>query len=132
MALDKSMKVLVIDDMLTMLKIQKTMLSKIGFTNIHQAKDGAPAWEMIQQAHDQGEPFQFVISDWNMPEMSGIELLRNVRADERFKSLPFLMVTAESEQGNVVEAVKAGVSNYVVKPFTQDTFAGKINKVFGV
>lgn len=130
MAINAGMKILIVDDMSTMLKIQKQMLKKMGFTNITEANDGAPAWELVQAEHDKGEPFEFVISDWNMPELSGIDFLRNMRGDDRFKTIPFLMVTAESEQGNVVEAVKAGVSNYVVKPFTADTLQEKIAKIF--
>ena len=130
MPLDPSMKVIVIDDMNTMLKIQKSMLKKMGFTNIIEANDGKPALKLIQEAHDAGAPFQFIMSDWNMPDMSGLDLLKNLRADERFKKVPFLMVTAESEQANVVEAVKAGVSNYVVKPFTYDSLLAKIAKIF--
>ena len=130
MPLDPSMKVIVIDDMNTMLKIQKSMLKKMGFTNIIEANDGKPALKLIQEAHDAGAPFQFIMSDWNMPDISGLDLLKNLRADERFKKVPFLMVTAESEQANVVEAVKAGVSNYVVKPFTYDSLLAKIAKIF--
>lgn len=131
MAVDANMKIIIIDDMQTMLKIQKAMLTKLGFTNIEMAPDGAPAWDMIQKAHDQGTPYDFIMSDWNMPEMSGLELLKHCRADSRFQTTPFLMVTAEADQANVIEAVKAGVSNYVVKPFTQDVLAEKISKIFG-
>lgn len=130
MPLNPAMKVLIVDDMNTMLKIQKSMLKKMGFTNITEANDGKPALKLIHEAHDAGEPFEFIMSDWNMPDMSGLDLLKNLRADERFKKVPFLMVTAEAEQANVVEAVKAGVSNYVVKPFTYDSLMAKIAKIF--
>ena len=92
MAVDANMKIIIIDDMQTMLKIQKAMLTKMGFTNIEMANDGAPGWEMIQKAHDDGSPFDFIISDWNMPDMTGLELLKHCRADDRFKTTPFLMV----------------------------------------
>ena len=131
MSTDPNMKIIIVDDMQTMLKIQKAMLTKLGYKNIEMANDGAEAWPKIQEAHDRGEPFDFIVSDWNMPEMSGLDLLKNCRADDRFKTTPFLMVTAEAEQANVVEAVKAGVSNYVVKPFTQDVLHEKISKIFG-
>ena len=77
------------------------MLSKMGCKDLHEADDGAPAWEMIQQAHADGIPYQFIVSDWNMPQLTGLDLLKNIRADERFKTLPFLMITAEAEQANV-------------------------------
>lgn len=130
MAFDPKQKILVVDDMNTMRKVIKNMLVKLGCDNIHEANDGIPAWELLQQAHDQGEPFQFILSDWNMPGMTGLDLLKKVRADERFKKTPFLMVTAEGEQGNVVTAVQAGVSNFIVKPFNNKTLLDKIEKIF--
>lgn len=130
MALKANMKILVIDDMSTMRKIIKKMLNEIGFTNLAEADDGATAWPMIQEAHANGEPYEFIVSDWNMPKMSGLDLLKNVRASEEFKTLPFLMITAEAEQGNVVIAVKAGVSNFIVKPFSASTLKEKIDKIF--
>jgi two-component system chemotaxis response regulator CheY len=130
MAIDLTMKILIVDDMNTMLKIQKAMLKKLGYTNILEANDGIPAWSLLQQEHEKGDPVKFIMSDWNMPGMTGMQFLKNCRADERFKKVPFLMVTAEAEQANVVEAVKAGVSNYVVKPFTIDSLTAKINKIF--
>lgn len=130
MALDLKMKTLVIDDMNTMRKIIKKMLKEIGFINIEEANDGKPAWQMIQEAHEAGTPYQFIVSDWNMPGLSGLDLLKQIRADERFKKLPFLMITAEAEQSNVVIAVKAGVSNFIVKPFNKATLQAKIDKVF--
>lgn len=130
MALDPSMKTIVIDDMVTMRKIITKMLKSFGFTNIHEADDGATAWPMIEEALKGGEPFEFIVSDWNMPKMSGLELLEKIRTHETLKSLPFLMITAEAEQQNVVKVVKAGVSNFIVKPFTPDTLKDKINKIF--
>lgn len=130
MALDTSMKVIVIDDMMTMRKIITKMLKNMGFTNIQEADDGATAWPMIEEAHASGEPFQFIVSDWNMPKMSGLDLLIKIRATEGMKATPFLMVTAEAEQSNVVKVVEAGVSNFVVKPFKPDTLKEKIDKIF--
>lgn len=130
MALKADMKILVVDDMGTMRKIIKKMLGEIGFKNLTEADDGAPAWDMIQQAHDSDEPYEFIVSDWNMPKMSGLDLLKNLREDDRFKKLPFLMITAEAEQSNVVIAVKAGVSNFIVKPFSAQVLKEKIAKIF--
>lgn len=130
MALNPNMKVLVIDDMATMRKIIKNMLGKIGFKNIQEADDGATAWPMIKDAHEKGEPYEFIVSDWNMPQMTGLDLLKHIRETEEFKKLPFLMITAEAEQGNVVIAVKAGVSNFIVKPFSAQVLKEKIDKIF--
>jgi two-component system, chemotaxis family, chemotaxis protein CheY len=129
-AIDTTMKVLVVDDMTTMRKIIKKMLKDMGFETLEEANDGKPAWQMLQDAHEAGLPFQFIVSDWNMPGMTGLDLLTNVRGDERFSKVPFLMITAEAEQANVITAVKAGVSNYVVKPFNQATLKLKIGKIF--
>lgn len=131
MAFNPKQKILVVDDMNTMRKIIKNMLVKMGCTNITEADDGLPAWEMLENAHEAGTPFQFVLSDWNMPGMTGLDLLIKIREDERFQKLPFLMITAEGEQGNVITAVKAGVSNFIVKPFNNVTFKQKIEKIFG-
>lgn len=130
MPIDTSMKTLVIDDMMTMRKIITKMLKQIGFTNVSEADDGATAWPMIQQAQESGEPFDFIVSDWNMPKMSGLDLLIKIRATEGIKDTPFLMVTAEAEQSNVVKVVQAGVSNFVVKPFKPETLQEKIQKIF--
>lgn len=130
MALKTDMKILVIDDMATMRKIIKNMLGKIGFTNIEQADDGATALPMIEKATELGVPYEFIVSDWNMPQLSGLDLLKNLRSRDEYKALPFLMITAEAEQGNVVIAVKAGVSNFIVKPFSADTLKDKIMKIF--
>lgn len=130
MAFDPKQKILIVDDMNTMRKVIKNMLVKLGCDNIQEANDGIPAWQMIQEAAQRNEPFDFILSDWNMPGMTGLDLLKNVRADERFKKTPFLMVTAEGEQGNVVTAVQAGVSNFIVKPFNNKTLLDKIEKIF--
>jgi len=130
MALKAGMKILVVDDMATMRKIIKNMLTQIGFTSITEANDGSTAWPMIQQAQEIGDPFEFIVSDWNMPQMDGLTLLKNIRSSSTFKDLPFLMITAEAEQGNVVIAVQAGVSNFIVKPFSAQVLKEKIDKIF--
>ena len=126
MALDLTMKILVVDDFSTMRRIIKNILKQIGFTNVDEAENGQAALAKIGD----GGNYDFVISDWNMPEMTGIELLKQVRANEATKDLPFLMVTAEAKKENVVEAVKAGVNNYIVKPFTAEVLQEKISKIF--
>jgi two-component system chemotaxis response regulator CheY len=127
MALGKpDMKILVVDDFPTMRRIVKTLLKQLGYTNITEAEDGEIAYRTLQSTPD----IEFIVSDWNMPNMTGLEFLKTVRADPKFKSIPFLMVTAEAEKENIIEAVKSGVSNYVVKPFTADTLKEKMAKVF--
>ncbi|NPB08999.1 MAG: response regulator [Thermodesulfobacteria bacterium] len=127
MAMDTNMRVLVVDDFATMRRIIKNILLQLGFKNIIEADDGTTAWEIL----DKGEPVDLIISDWNMPKMTGIELLKKVRSDDRFKDLPFLMVTAEAQKENIVEAVKYRVSQYIVKPFTPETLKEKLEKIFG-
>lgn len=126
MAIDYNMKVLIVDDFATMRRIVKNILTQLGFKNFIEADDGSTAWDILQK-----EQVDFIVSDWNMPKMTGIELLKKVRADERFQNIPFLMVTAEAQKENIVEAVKARVSNYIVKPFTPETLSEKIEKIFG-
>lgn len=126
MAYDTGMRVLVVDDFSTMRKIVKNILRQLGFNNIVEADDGSTAWETLQK-----DNIDFIVSDWNMPNMSGIELLRKVRASEEYADIPFLMVTAEAQQENIIEAVQAKVSNYIVKPFTPETLGQKIEKIFG-
>ncbi|MFZ5586603.1 MAG: chemotaxis response regulator CheY [Thermodesulfobacteriota bacterium] len=125
MAIDTKMKVLVVDDFSTMRRIVKNILRQLGFENIVEADDGETAMRKLES-----ERIDFIISDWNMPKMSGLELLKWVRSHEEFKDLPFLMVTAEAQKENVLEAVKAKVSNYIVKPFTAETLSEKIEKIF--
>lgn len=122
--LNLSMKILVVDDFATMRKIVRNILKQIGFTNIVEADDGANALSVIKQ-----EKIDFVVTDWNMPNMTGLELLKNIRATETAKDLPVLMVTAEGLAENVVDAVKAGVDNYIVKPFTAETVQEKIEQI---
>ena len=125
MATDKTMRILVVDDFSTMRRIIKNILKQLGFTHMEEADDGTTGWEVIQAGG-----IDFVISDWNMPKMSGIDLLRKVRESDEFGDMPFLMVTAEAQQENVIQAVQARVSNYIVKPFTADTLGAKIDKIF--
>ncbi|MBX6423598.1 chemotaxis response regulator CheY [Thermosulfurimonas sp. F29] len=126
MPLDPNMRILVVDDFATMRKIIKNILSQLGFKNIIEADDGTTAWEILQK-----EPVDLIISDWNMPKMSGLELLKKVRADEKLKDTPFLMVTAEAQKENIIEAAKYKVSQYIVKPFTPETLKEKLEKIFG-
>lgn len=125
MAYDPNMRVLVVDDFSTMRRIVKNILRQLGFNNIVEADDGTTAWDVLNK-----DKIDFIISDWNMPQMTGIELLRKVRASEEFSDLPFLMVTAEAQQENIIEAVQARVSNYIVKPFTAEVMKQKIDKIF--
>lgn len=123
--MDKNMKILVVDDFSTMRRIIKNLLKDLGFTNVQEADDGNTALPMLQQGD-----FDFVVTDWNMPGMQGIDLLRAVRADDSLKHLPVLMVTAEAKKEQIVAAAQAGVNGYVVKPFTAATLKEKLEKIF--
>ena len=123
--MDKNMKILVVDDFSTMRRIIKNLLRDLGFTNVSEADDGSTALPMLQNGD-----FDFVVTDWNMPGMQGIELLKEVRADEKLASLPVLMVTAEQKREQIVEAAQAGVNGYIVKPFTAVTLKEKLDKIF--
>lgn len=123
--ISRDMRILVVDDFSTMRRIMRNVLAQLGFNNIDEAEDGQEALGKLQS----GE-YEFIISDWNMPKMMGIDLLRKVRADSQLQGLPFLMVTAESQRENVEEAVKAGVSSYIVKPFTADLLKAKLEQIF--
>ena len=122
---DVNTKVLVVDDMLTMRKIVMKTCKEIGFTNIVDAADGQKAWEILTTSE---VPFGLIISDWNMPNCTGLDLLKRVRADGRLKILPFIMLTAESEGHQVAEAVKSGVDNYIIKPFTAEILKTKLGE----
>lgn len=126
MALDKNMPILIVDDYKTMLRIIKNLLKQLGFENVDEATDGTMAYDKLKD-----KAYGLIISDWNMEPMSGYELLQKVRADEKNKQLPFIMITAESKTDNVVAAKQAGVSNYIVKPFNAGTLKQKIEAVFG-
>ncbi len=124
--MDLNMKVLVVDDFATMRRIIKNILKQTGFTNILEAEDGKSALKMLQN-----DKFDLILCDWNMPEMQGIELLTRMKADEQLKGIPFVMVTAEAQKENIIEAVKAGVNSYIVKPFTAEIVEQKLKKLFG-
>jgi two-component system chemotaxis response regulator CheY len=121
---------LVVDDFATMRKIIKKVLMELGYTKIEEADDGKPALALLQKNQSEGTPIHFVISDWNMPGMTGIDLLKACKASADFKTMPFMLVTAESEQKNIVEAAKAGVSDYVVKPFNAQTLKAKLERIY--
>ena len=123
--MDLSMKVLVVDDFATMRRILKNVLKEIGFTKIVEADDGSTALAVLKK-----DKVDLIVSDWNMPEVTGLELLKHVRRDELMKDMPFLMVTSEGQKDMVIQAVQAGVSNYVVKPFTADTIKEKLEQIF--
>ena len=126
MTVDKNMNILIVDDYKTMLRIIRNLLKQIGFENVEEATDGTMAIEKLKEKN-----YGLVISDWNMEPMTGIELLKHVRADEKYKAVPFILITAESKAENVAAAVKAGVSNYIVKPFNAETLKSKLTAVLG-
>ncbi len=120
-----NLRFLVVDDFATMRRIIRNLLKELGFSNVDEAEDGVNALQKLRS-----EQFDFVVSDWNMPNMTGIDLLRNIRADEQLKGLPVLMVTAEAKKENIIAAAQAGASGYVVKPFTAATLDEKLKKIF--
>jgi two-component system, chemotaxis family, chemotaxis protein CheY len=122
---DQNIKILAVDDFSTMRRIVRNILRQLGYNNIAEAEDGAAALEYLKQ-----NKVDFIVSDWNMPNMTGLELLKAVRADTNLKDIPILLVTAEALKENVVEAVKAGVNGYIVKPFTAETLKEKIDAIF--
>ena len=122
---DPNMKILVVDDFSTMRRIVRNLLKELGFSNVYEAEDGVDALKKLRV-----EAFDFVVSDWNMPNMTGIDLLREIRKDAALKHLPVLMVTAEAKRENIIEAAQAGASGYVVKPFTAVTLDEKLQKIF--
>ncbi len=126
MALDVTMPILVVDDYKTMIRIIRNLLKQLGFDNVDDASDGVEALSKLRQ-----KQYGLVISDWNMEPMTGYELLKEVRNDDALNRTPFIMVTAESKTENVIAAKKAGVNNYIVKPFNAQTLKGKLNAVFG-
>mgnify|MGYP000754805667 FL=1 len=126
MAVDMSMSILIVDDYKTMLRIIRNLLKQLGFHNVDEATDGAEALNKLR-----GKSYDLIISDWNMEPMTGYELLKEVRSDDMLKKLPFIMVTAESKTDNVIAAKKAGVNNYIVKPFNAATLKSKLSSVLG-
>ena len=123
---DMNINILIVDDYKTMLRIIRSLLTQIGFNNIDEANDGNQALTKLKE-----KKYELIISDWNMEVMTGLELLKNVRADEKFKTIPFIMVTAESRTDHVIAAKQAGVSNYIVKPFNAETLKAKLASVLG-
>lgn len=126
MAVDMNMNILIVDDYKTMLRIIRNLLKQLGFNNVDEASDGGEALTKLR-----GKNYGLVISDWNMEPMTGLQLLREVRADEQMKNMPFIMITAESKTENVIAAKEAGVSNYIVKPFNAATLKAKLVTVIG-
>ncbi|MCW9033381.1 MAG: response regulator [Alphaproteobacteria bacterium] len=126
MAVDKNMSILIVDDYKTMLRILRNLLRQLGFANVDEAIDGSSAMQKVKQGD-----FHLIISDWNMEPMTGLQFLKEVRADDKHKHIPFIMVTAESKSENVIAAKEAGVSNYIVKPFNAETLKAKMVSVLG-
>ncbi|MCL4681993.1 MAG: chemotaxis response regulator CheY [Rhodocyclaceae bacterium] len=122
---DLKMRFLVVDDFSTMRRIVRNLLKELGFTNVDEAEDGAAALAKLT-----AEQFDFIVTDWNMPNMDGLTLLQQVRANPQLKHLPVLMITAEAKKENIVAAAQAGASGYIVKPFTAATLSEKLNKIF--
>ncbi len=122
---DANMKILIVDDFATMRKILKKQLKQFGYSNIHEADDGVTALAKLKK-----ERFGLIIADWNMPEMGGLDLLKNARADENHKNTPFLMVTAEAGKNAIIAAIQAGANDYLVKPFNESTLEEKLKRIF--
>ena len=125
MAVDPKMRFLVVDDFSTMRRIVRNLLKELGFTNVDEAEDGAIALQKLQNGG-----FEFVVTDWNMPNMDGLTLLQSIRATPALKHLPVLMITAEAKKENIIAAAQSGASGYIVKPFTAGTLSEKLNKIF--
>ncbi len=123
---DANTKILIVDDMMTMRKLVKKACTGLGFSNLEEADDGQKAYEKLLAAGD----FQLIISDWNMPNCTGLDFLKRVRADSKFKNLPFILLTAEAEAAQIAQAVALGVSNYIVKPFTADILKQKLEQSY--
>lgn len=126
----KSTRILIVDDFPTMRKITKKVLSEMGFTDIDEASDGEKAWALIKKANDEYKPFGLIISDWEMPEIEGLELLRLCRQEPHFQTLPFILMASESHQNLIRTAADAGVSDYLIKPFNAATLKAKLEKVW--
>jgi two-component system chemotaxis response regulator CheY len=122
---DKNMKILIVDDFSTMRRIIRNILKQLEFINVEEAEDGSAAFEKLKDAD-----YDLLITDWNMPNMTGLDLLKEIRANEKLKDLKVLLVTAEAEKENIIQAAQAGANEYVVKPFTADVLGKKINKIF--
>ncbi|WP_141734878.1 response regulator [Oligoflexus tunisiensis] len=123
-------RILIVDDMNMFRAMVRQALNTLDFKKLTEASDGTGAWTALTQAKDRREPFQMIISDWNMPKMKGIELLKKVRAEPWGQGVPFIMLTAEAERQNIVEAVESGVDNYIIKPFTVDQMKQKLTQTY--
>lgn len=123
------MKILIVDDFEMIRAMLKNTLEDLGFQDLHQAEDGSKALESIKKASDENKPFDLVFADWNMPVMTGLELLQECKSDERFKSMPFIMVTAEADRSYVMKALMTGASDYVIKPFSPEAISKKIENI---
>jgi len=123
-------RILIVDDMASLRELMKAYLRRLGFKYVTEASDGREAYQVLIASKTSGNPFELVISDWNMPNLNGIELLKLVRAVHDWKNLPFLMVTTESEKDKVLEAIKAGASNYIVKPVDENTLQEKLQRTW--
>ncbi len=130
MALKTDLKILVVDDMSTMRKLIKMSLMKIGLTNLHDADDGATAWPLIQSAKAAGEPFDLILSDWNMPQMTGLDLLKHVRSAPELNKIPFIIITGEEKDGYKEAAVSSGVDYFMYKPINDITLLANISSLF--
>lgn len=126
----KDVKILIVDDMPTIREMVRSQLRGLGYGNLVECEDGQLAWNQLRAAQKDGDPFGLVISDWNMPNLSGIEFLKAVRAEGDFQGLPFVLLTSESEREQVTEAIFAGVSQYIVKPFSPKTLEAKIKAAY--
>lgn len=123
--LNKNMRILIVDDFSTMRRIVKNLFRDLGFNNTQEADDGLSALPMLKK----GE-FDFVVTDWNMPGMQGIDLIKHIRADEKLKDIPILMITAEAKRDQIIEAAQAGINGYIIKPFKAATLKSKLEKIF--
>ena len=126
----KNTRILIADDMRTMRAIVKKGLNMLGYEDITEAHDGKQAWDEIEKSLKENKPFKLIISDWNMPVMLGIDLLKRVRQTAQTKSTPFVLLTAESEKDQLIEAAKSGVSGYIIKPFTQEVLKEKLQSIY--
>ncbi len=128
--LRSELRFIVIDDFSTMRKIVRKVILELGFANVQEAEDGQIAWDHLQKAKAEGKPYHFIVSDWNMPNMQGIDLLKLCRTDDVYAKTPFVMVTAEGEQKQIIEALKLGCTDYIVKPYAPNVIKEKLEKLF--
>lgn len=127
--MSKQLKILLVDDFEMIRSLLKQALKQLGYTDLSEAVDGVDALDKINKAHESGQPFDLIFLDWNMPKMTGIEVVQKCKSDDKHKNLPFIMITAEREQKSVVTALKAGVSDYVIKPFSPRQLSSKIERI---